>query len=78
MLKANVPESSAIAELLAVAISASADALALAAGVVLAAAMPTAFAAFLSFVISASADALAVADLPAFAFVLNPLPRRWA
>ena len=59
MLNANVPESSAVAELLAVAISASADALALAASVVLR--MPTALAAFLSLVISASADALALA-----------------
>ena len=76
MLKANVPESSAVAELLAVAISASEDALALAASVVHR--MPTALAAFLPLITSASADALAVADLPAFAFVLNPLPRRWA
>ena len=59
MLKANVPESSAIAELLAVAISASADALALAASVVHR--MPTALAAFLPLITSASADALALA-----------------
>ena len=89
MLKANVPESSAIAELLAVAISASEDALALAASVVHR--MPTALAAFLPLITSASADALALAAgvvlaaaMPTAFLALvisgsaNPLPRRWA
>ena len=62
-----VEQSSAVAGLLADAISATADALARAAGGVLPAGMRIALDAFLSFVISASADATAqAASLAAF------------